>query len=639
MQSRPERTEAAFSSNTTWAGRTCSLQQRHVTLQPGHSPRPPGLCLREAAWPSRVPQGLSLVNPAGWPRRAGRNFTGNDRAESPKVAASGRGPAPPAALAGARAHLQGPSCPCAQGPTLERSALPRPFSSRDPGSPPCPLGRGRTRPSAVPPWPAPALVCKDREAPASLSTQEGSVQCPRVPALGPQEPAPLPALASRGGQRAQGAQHLAGNARAGGPASPQPLLPLAASAARTQRPAASTQAGRSAARVPRRRSRSRPLPHPQPPQPTGVPGAQRPCEQQPGGVASSSARPPWGCINAWSPAEKVDTVSTQASQGGRSSSGARARLPSAAGPGRPDSWAAGSATVPAARPGAGRRQVWGARPHPHRKQGAPGAASVGGVGGQARSSRRAGGVAGGLGKALPGWPHLHNKRSEMEALVQRAIYKIQSQPPLAPQPPALPSGSALSPSLPRAQPPPAQPGLTTWPSQARPFNTSPPRLLAAAARCGQASRPPQSFRSWERGPEVLAACPPLQQAWAPWARGQAGGGGRARSPSLCAPPPPGARAAQQVLRNVPRPGVRGGREASLQPASCLLPPARLPAGRGGQGRGQPSLPAAQGPLVWGLAKATRVWKGPGSRPSRPTPRCPGPGQTDGSEKWAGGCPR
>lgn len=309
------------------------------------------------------------------------------------------------------------------------------------------------------------------------------------------------------------------------------------------------------------------------------------------------------------------------------------------GPGRPDSWAAGSATVPAARPGAGRRQVWGARPHPHRKQGAPGAASVGGVGGQARSSRRAGGVAGGLGKALPGWPHLHNKRSEMEALVQRAIYKIQSQPPLAPQPPALPSGSALSPSLPRAQPPPAQPGLTTWPSQARPFNTSPPRLLAAAARCGQASRPPQSFRSWERGPEVLAACPPLQQAWAPWARGQAGGGGRARSPSLCAPPPPGARAAQQVLRNVPRPGVRGGREASLQPASCLLPPARLPAGRGGQGRGQPSLPAAQGPLVWGLAKATRVWKGPGSRPSRPTPRCPGPRQTDRSEKWAGGCPR
>lgn len=179
MQSRPERTEAAFSSNTTWAGRTCSLQQRHVTLQPGHSPRPPGLCLREAAWPSRVPQGLSLVNPAGWPRRAGRNFTGNDRAESPKVAASGCGPAPPAALAGARAHLQGPSCPCAQGPTPERSALPRPFSSRDPGSLPCPLGRGRTRPSAVPPWPAPALVCKDREAPASLSTQEGSVQCPR----------------------------------------------------------------------------------------------------------------------------------------------------------------------------------------------------------------------------------------------------------------------------------------------------------------------------------------------------------------------------------------------------------------------------------------------------------------------------
>ena len=79
------------------------------------------------------------------------------------------------------------------------------------------------------------------------------------------------------------------------------------------------------------------------PQPTGVPGAQKPCEQQPGWAASSSVRPPWGCINAWSPAEKVDTVSGQASQGGRSSSAARARLPSAAGTGRPDSWAGGSA--------------------------------------------------------------------------------------------------------------------------------------------------------------------------------------------------------------------------------------------------------------------------------------------------------
>lgn len=165
--------------------------------------------------------------------------------------------------------------------------------------------------------------------------------------------------------------------------------------------------------------------------------------------------------------------------------------------------------MPAARLVAGRRQVWGARPHPHRKQGTPGAASVGAVGGTG-AQLWAGGVAGGLGKALLGWPHLHNKRPEMEALVQRAIYKIQSQPLLAPQPPALPCPSlwvCARPLPARAQPPPAQPGLTTWPSQARPFNTSPPRLLAAAARCGRASRPPRASgpgrgvpRSWLLAP-------------------------------------------------------------------------------------------------------------------------------------------
>ena len=280
----------------------------------------------------------------------------------------------------------------------------------------------------------------------------------------------------------------------------------------------------------------------------------------------------------------MDTVSTRASQGGRS--GSRLEPGSRLRQGR-DVRTAGqeaAATVPAAWLVAGRRQVWGAAAPPQ-ETGCPRGRLGRGVGGQACSSGRTGGVAGGLGKALLGWPHLHNKRSEMEALVQRAIYKIQSQPLLAPQPPALPCPSlwvCARPLPARAQPPPAQPGLTTWPSQARPFNTSPPRLLAAAARCGWASRPPRASGPGRGVPR--SGCLPPTAAGLGTLGMEPGSGWRPepRSPSWRAPPPPRARAARPVLRNVPRPGVRGGREASLQPASCLLPPARLPAGRGGR---------------------------------------------------------
>ncbi|XP_070330769.1 collagen alpha-1(III) chain-like [Odocoileus virginianus] len=196
-------------------------------------------------------------------------------------------------------------------------------------------------------------------------------------------------------------------------------------------------------------------------------------------MASSSARPPWGCINAWSPAEKVDTVSTQASQGGRSSSGGQSQAPICGGDG------------PSGQ--LGRRQ----------------------------------------------------------------------------RPQCLQSGRWQEGG--RAQPPPAQPGLTTWPSQARPFNTSPPRLLAAAARCGQASRPPQSFRSWERGPEVLAACPPTTAGLGalgvePGRRWRPGPG----APPCVPLPRPGPGQPSRSSGMCPDPGcgVAGRPRSSLPAVSC-----------------------------------------------------------------------
>lgn len=75
----------------------------------------------------------------------------------------------------------------------------------------------------------------------------------------------------------------------------------------------------------------------------------------------------------------------------------------------------------------------------------------------------AGILTGGLGKApFPGRPYLHDKRPKLEALVQWAIYKNQSQPLLALLPPSLPN-LFLPPPCPEGPAPPAQPSLTTWP--------------------------------------------------------------------------------------------------------------------------------------------------------------------------------
>lgn len=293
------RTEATFSSSTTWAGRTRSLQQRHATLQPGHSPHPliPPAC----ASGCRARGDLTKPGTAG-PRaflgRAGCPSLGNP-AEAVRGGGCARPRPRPSGCSGARAYPQGPSCPWAQALTRQRSALPRASPGRDPGSPPSPSGG--VAPAHLP------LVFKDREAStphppgkalrtvptwASTQTQGNQPPSPPWPAKGDKEPKARNTWL--GVQRAM---------------SPQPLLPHAASAAHTQRPGPARRPGAQLPGVPRRRSSPRPLPHPQPPlpQPTGVPGAQKPCEQQPGGVASSSARPPWGCINAWSPAEKVDS--------------------------------------------------------------------------------------------------------------------------------------------------------------------------------------------------------------------------------------------------------------------------------------------------------------------------------------------
>lgn len=93
--------------------------------------------------------------------------------------------------------------------------------------------------------------------------------------------------------------------------------------------------------------------------------------------------------------------------------------------------------------------------------------------------------------------------------MQGAIYKNQSQPLLALLPPSLPCSRPLPAQS--AQPPPAWPSLTTWLSKARPFNTSPPRPLAAAARCKQAPSAPHP-RALGGGPEALAPCPQLRKA-------------------------------------------------------------------------------------------------------------------------------
>ena len=274
--------------------------------------------------------------------------------------------------------------------------------------------------------------------------------------------------------------------------------------------------------------------------------------------------------------------------------------------------------------------MWGAAAPP-RETGCPQSLLGRGVGGQACSSGRAGGVAGGLGTALLGWPHLHNKRSEMEELVPRAIYKIQSQPLLAPQPPALPFPLVLR------SPPPCQspaPSCPAWPDhmalEGSPFQYQPAKAAGSCRQMRAGFPAPQGFRSWERGPEVLAACPPPQQTWAPWAWSQAAGGGLSPGAPPGTPlprPGPGRPGRSSGMCPDPGCGVPGG----LAPACQLsLAPSTAPRWQGWLVRGPAWLagsmrPAGVGPLP-SLAGAAMGCNSPGSQPSQPqapptAPRC------------------
>ena len=341
---------------------------------PSPSPWPVPLGAEQERWPGQAwycrPQGLSgqgRLSEPGKPRRLAKT-----RQEEFSL---GERPCTEPHGGCARAHPQGPSCPCAQGPTRERSALPQASPSRDPGSPPCPLGRGRARPPAVPPWPALALVYKDTEAPMPLSTWEGSAHSAHVGRhLAPREPVPLLALASQGGQRALDAEHLAGNARPGSHSPSSPTLPtLPAHKGRGQHAGQALSCpespGGGADPAPRRTPSPPSLPECQgprnhvsssqggwPPLVCGLPGGA----SMPGHLRrrrwTQSARGPrkgGGAARGWSQAPICDRVGTSGQLG-------RRQQPQCLQPGW---WQEGGRC--------------GAPPHPHRKQGAPGAASGG----------------------------------------------------------------------------------------------------------------------------------------------------------------------------------------------------------------------------------------------------------------------
>ena len=561
------------------------------------------------------------------------------------MAVPAHGPALPAALVGARAHLQGPSCPCTQGPTQERSALPQPFSSRDPGSPPCPLGRGRARPPAVPPWPAPALVCKDREAPASLSTQEGSAQCPRVPVLGPREPAPLPALASRGGQRAQSTQHLAGNTEGRRAREPTALPPP-----RCQRCLHTKAGGQHEGRAlscPSPQEEQTPPPA-TPPAPPSLPECQGPrnhVSSSQGGWPPRVCGLPGGASMPGHLRRRWTRLAGRPRKGGGAVRGPEPGSRLRQGRAVRTAGQEAAPTMPAARPVAGRRQVWGARPHPTGNRVPPWLGEWG-------DSHAAPGGRAGWQEA---WArpfqagHIYITKGQKwrrwcsGLFIRSSLNRSGSPAPC----PALPFPLGL-----RSPPPcPARPDHMALAGS--PFQYQPAK---AAGSCRQMRAgfpaPPelQVLGEGSRGPGCLP--PHHSRPGRPGHESRREVAAGARSPSLHAPPPPRARAARQVLRNVPRPGVRGGREASLQPASCLLPPAQLPAGRGGWGRGQPSLPAAQGPLVWGHCSAWQKPPGAGKAPAagpatpphaaacfkRPPHDARGPGSRTGQRRGLGAVP-
>ena len=238
MQSRPERTEAAFSSNTTWAGRTRSLQQPDVMLQPSHSPHPhPGLCLGEAAWPNWALQGPSLVNPASWPRRAGRNSHWEQLRREPQGGCARPRPRPSSCSGGRACPPTGAFLSLRSGPDPGEKRTAPAFlqpGSRVPALPP--------REGSCPPTCCPSLACTcpclQRQRSPRIPVHPGRLctvpMCAGTWAAGASPP-PCPGQPGAGGHKEPKAHNTwLGTQRAGGPVSPQLFLPHAASAARTQ---------------------------------------------------------------------------------------------------------------------------------------------------------------------------------------------------------------------------------------------------------------------------------------------------------------------------------------------------------------------------------------------------------------------
>lgn len=183
--------------------------------------------------------------------------------------------------------------------------------------------------------------------------------------------------------------------------------------------------------------------------------------------------------------------------------------------------------------------------------------------------------------------------------MQRAIYKNQSQPLLTLLPPSLPSRLLRPPPCPEGPAPscPAQPDHMAFAGS--PFQYQPAKAAGSCRQVRVGSPCTPGLRALREGSCGMGSrpptCPPLRQAWTPL-EGSQGWGRRpaeAWSPSLPAlPPPAGPGRLSRSLRNVTRPGVRGGREASApacQPSLALaqLPLTGVAGGRGHSGpRGQ-----------------------------------------------------
>lgn len=166
--------------------------------------------------------------------------------------------------------------------------------------------------------------------------------------------------------------------------------------------------------------------------------------------------------------------------------------------------------------------------------------------------------------------------------MQRAIYKNQSQPPLALLPPSLPDllspppcPEGPAPSCP-AQPDHMAPLAGVFAGSA--FQYQPAKAAGSCHQMWKAPLPLPELRVPREG--VLRFWLLAPRSGRPGLLGMEPGWGRqpASSPSLPAlPPPPGPGRLSRSLRNVTRPGVRGGWEASAPACQLSLwPQAQLP---------------------------------------------------------------